>query len=353
MNWGRDAVQPQQPPNVVVGPFSSPLSRWHPTTQLSTIVVAAHVPVMLERVVELLDPALQRSDAVVIDATIGLGGHAEALLARHGHLTLIGLDRDPLALRRCDQRLRLYAERVRLKHAVYQEIPQVAKELGFPQVDGVVFDLGVSSMQLDEPERGFSYASDSPLDMRMDQTTRRTAEEILNTYTIRDLTRIFRDYGEEKFANHIARAIVREREHRPFASSAQLVELIRGVVPHHLRRTGHPAKRIFQALRIEVNSELDVLRRALPAAIDVLRPGGRLVVLSYHSLEDRITKQALAELARDKTPAGLPVTLPEAGPTLRLLTRGAEVPSPAEIARNPRSASAKLRAAQRIREVGR
>jgi 16S rRNA (cytosine1402-N4)-methyltransferase len=312
---------------------------------------AGHVPVLLDRVLALLSPALSDHPAVVVDATVGLGGHAEALLAEHPQLTLVGLDRDPAALARSRERLTRYARRVRLVHAVYDRMPEVLDELGHPQVDGVLFDLGVSSLQVDDDARGFSYAHDTVLDMRMDQTSGRSAAHIVNDYPVGELVRVLRDYGEERFAERIARAIVRAREQQRISSSSRLAELVRDAIPAATRRTGgHPAKRTFQALRIEVNDELGALRAALPAALSALIVGGRIVVLSYHSLEDRLVKRTLAELARDATPVDLPVRLADRGPQLRLLTRG-EGASPAEIAANPRSSSVRLRAAERIRDA--
>jgi len=306
-----------------------------------------HVPVMLDRVLALLAPALAGRPAVVVDATVGLGGHAEALLAAHPQLRLVGLDRDQAALDRSERRLARYGERLYLVHAVYDRMPAVLASLGMPRVDGVLFDLGVSSMQLDRPERGFAYAQDAPLDMRMDQDASRSAADVVNTYPAAELARILREYGEERFAQRIAEAVVRAR---PLTSTAQLAELVRSAIPAPARRTGgHPAKRTFQALRIEVNGELSALRAALPEALAALRVSGRIVVLSYHSLEDRIVKQAFAGLASDRTPQDLPVPLTDQGPQLRLLARGIG-PSSAEIAANPRAASARLRAAERIRE---
>ena len=306
-----------------------------------------HVPVMLDRVLALLAPALAGRPAVVVDATVGLGGHAEALLAAHPQLRLVGLDRDQAALDRSERRLARYGERLYLVHAVYDRMPAVLALLGMPRVDGVLFDLGVSSMQLDRPERGFAYAQDAPLDMRMDQDASRSAADVVNTYPAAELARILREYGEERFAQRIAEAVVRAR---PLTSTAQLAELVRSAIPAPARRTGgHPAKRTFQALRIEVNGELSALRAALPEALAALRVSGRIVVLSYHSLEDRIVKQAFAGLASDRTPQDLPVPLTDQGPQLRLLARGIG-PSSAEIAANPRAASARLRAAERIRE---
>ncbi|MFS8478967.1 MAG: 16S rRNA (cytosine(1402)-N(4))-methyltransferase RsmH [Micromonosporaceae bacterium] len=311
-----------------------------------------HVPVLLERCLELLAPALAvRADraAVHVDATVGLGGHAEAVLAAHPNVVLVGLDRDPQALRLAEHRLAAYADRTHLVHAVYDELPAVLDRLGISRIDGVLFDLGVSSLQLDAVDRGFSYAREAPLDMRMDQTAGVTAEEVVNTYDQAELTRILREYGEERFAARIAAAIVRERRRARIVSSARLAELVREAIPAPARRTGgNPAKRTFQALRIEVNRELSVLESAVPAAVDALDVGGRIVVLSYHSLEDRIVKRALAARARSTAPLDLPVELPGTGPTLRLLTRGAELPSDAEVLANPRAASARLRAAQRI-----
>jgi 16S rRNA (cytosine1402-N4)-methyltransferase len=309
-----------------------------------------HVPVLLDSVLALLAPALVDHDSVVIDATIGLGGHAEALLAAHPRLTLVGLDRDPDALRHSGQRLARFSSRVQLVHAVYDELPAVLTERGLAHVDGVLFDLGVSSMQLDIAERGFSYARDAPLDMRMDQHTGQTAADIVNTYPVRRLAQILSEFGEERFALRVAQAIDRERTQTPLTSTARLAEIVRDAIPAATRRTGgHPAKRTFQALRIEVNGELEALRVALHEAIDAIRVGGRVVVLSYHSLEDRLVKQQFGELAIDRTPPGLPVPLPEHRPQLRLLTRGAQAASPAEIEANPRSASVRLRAAERLR----
>jgi len=315
-----------------------------------------HVPVLLERCLALLAPALAAATRagrtpIHVDATLGLGGHAEAVLLAHPDAILVGLDRDPEALAHARARLERFADRIHLVHAVYDELPAALERLGFDKVDGVLFDLGVSSLQLDAPDRGFSYARDAPLDMRMDQTRGATAEEIVNTYDEVALARVLWVYGEEKFAVRIARSILRERAAARITSSARLAELVRDAIPAAARRTGgNPAKRTFQALRIEVNRELDVWRAALPAALGALAVGGRLVVLSYQSLEDRITKQALAEVTRSKTPVDLPVERPEDAPTFKLLTRGAEAPTDTEIAENPRAASAKMRAAQRIKE---
>lgn len=312
-----------------------------------------HVPVLLERILELFAPALTGRPAVLVDATVGLGGHADALLSAYPQLRLIALDRDPEALRRSAERLDRHGDRVRFAHAVSDRLPEVLAGLDLSSVDGVLFDLGVSSMQLDLTDRGFAYARDAPLDMRMDPTTGPTAAEVLNTYPAAELIRILRDYGEERFAPRIAKAIVEARRGEPFARSERLVKLIYDSVPAATRRTGgHPAKRTFQALRIEVNGELEALRRAIPAALGALSPGGRIVVESYQSLEDRIVKQIFAEWARSRTPPDLPVELPGHGPRLRLLTRGAELADQGEIERNPRAASVRLRAAERVEEEG-
>ncbi|MBO0839842.1 MAG: 16S rRNA (cytosine(1402)-N(4))-methyltransferase RsmH, partial [Sciscionella sp.] len=264
-------------------------------------------------------------------------------------LTLVGLDRDAEALRLSAKRLARHGDRVHLVHAVYDRMPDVLRELGLSEVDGVLFDLGVSSLQLDAVARGFAYARDAPLDMRMDPSRGVTAAEVLNTYPVAELSRILREYGEERFAAKIAGAVRRERERTPFSTSGRLVELLYQTVPAAARRTGgHPAKRTFQALRVEVNGELDALRAALPAALDALRVGGRIVVESYQSLEDRIVKREFAARAKSSTPQGLPVELPGHGPTLRLLTRGAETADADEIERNPRASSVRLRAAEKL-----
>ncbi len=311
---------------------------------------ATHVPVMLDRVVALVAPALEHPGSVLVDATLGLGGHTEAVLDRCPQARVIGIDRDPQALARTSERLAAYGERLTCVHAVYDEIADVLADQGLAHVDGVLFDLGVSSMQLDLRDRGFSYAQDAPLDMRMDETAGRTAAEVVNTYPVGDLTRILAQYGEERFARRIAQRIVSERAREPFTSTERLAELVRESIPAATRRTGgHPAKRTFQALRIEVNDELAVLTRALPAAIASLAVGGRIVVMSYHSLEDRLAKAALRAGARDDLPADLPVTADALRPELRLLTRGAEQASADEVAANPRAQSVRVRAAERLR----
>ncbi len=308
-----------------------------------------HVPVLLDRIVELFSPVFSDREAILVDATVGLGGHSDALLTAFPSLRLVALDRDPNALELSAKRLAPHGDRVEFVHAVYDEMPSALEGLGLSRVDGILFDLGVSSMQLDRAERGFAYSKDSPLDMRMDPTTGITAADVLNTYTPGELIRILRDYGEERFAQRIVKAVVAEREKEPFTRSGRLVELLYDAVPAASRRTGgHPAKRTFQALRIEVNGELEVLRRAMPRALASLAVGGRIVVESYQSLEDRLVKQAIAELAKSRTPEGLPVELPGHGPELKLLTRGAEKAGEAETEQNPRAASVRLRAAERI-----
>lgn len=309
-----------------------------------------HVPVLRDRIVELLAPAVA-DGGVILDTTLGMGGHAEALLEACPAARVVGIDRDPEAIALAGARLARFGDRFTAVHAVYDEIPDVLEDLGLDAVQGVLFDLGVSSLQLDALDRGFAYRADAPLDMRMDQTEGLTAADVLNTYPHGDLARILREYGEERFAGKIASAVVRAREDEPWARSERLVDLLRSVVPAASQRSGgHPAKRTFQALRIEVNAELRVLERAVPAAIDALGVGGRVAVLSYHSLEDRMVKRVLSAESRSSAPPGLPVELPEHQAYLRLLTRGAEEPSAQEVETNPRAASAKLRAAERVRQ---
>ncbi|WP_244927582.1 16S rRNA (cytosine(1402)-N(4))-methyltransferase RsmH [Nocardioides sp. W7] len=309
-----------------------------------------HVPVLLDRVVALLAPALGRDGAVLVDCTLGLGGHTEAVLERVPTARVIGVDRDPAALELAGARLAPYGDRFTGVHAVYDELADVLEDQGLASVDAVLFDLGVSSMQLDVRERGFAYAEDAPLDMRMDGTTGPTAADVLNTYSAAELTRVLRDYGEEKFARKIAGAVVRERETQPFTTSGRLVELLYAEIPAPARRTGgHPAKRTFQALRMEVNDELAVLRRAMPAAIGAIGVGGRVVVESYHSLEDRLVKQAFTAVTRSEVPLDLPFVPEGSEPALRLVTRGAEKADATETAQNPRAASVRLRAVERVR----
>ncbi len=314
-----------------------------------------HVPVLRTRCINLLAPAITAAveagrTPVVVDATLGMGGHSESLLERFDSLHLIGIDRDTQALALAGERLAAYATRTDLVHAVYDEIDEVLADLGISEVDGVLMDLGVSSMQLDERERGFAYSYDAPLDMRMDTTSGNTAADVVNTYSETDLVRIIRTWGEEKFAGRIANRIVTARATQPFTTTGELVEQIKAVVPAGAAKSGgHPAKRTFQALRIEVNEELDVLTRAVPAAVGALTIGGRAVVMSYHSLEDKIVKAVFAAGAKSSAPVGFPVELPEHRAELKTLTRGTETPTETEIAENPRAASARLRAVERIR----
>ena len=310
-----------------------------------------HTPVLLDRCVELLAPALERPGAVLVDATLGMGGHAEAFLQRFPGLVLVGLDRDLDALAIAEERLKPFRDRVHLVHTVYDGIQDALAGLGIREVSGVLFDLGVSSLQLDRVERGFSYSKDAPLDMRMDNTSDLTAERIVATYSEQELRRIFHEYGEEKLAARYAKAIVEARETTPFVRSAQLVSVITAVTPVVVQRAGHPAKRVFQALRIEVNQELAVLERAIPAALHSVAVGGRIVVMAYQSLEDRIVKKTLAKASGSTAPAGLPIELPEHKPLFKLVIRGAELASDEEKARNPRATPVRLRAAERLRRA--
>ncbi|WP_036500337.1 16S rRNA (cytosine(1402)-N(4))-methyltransferase RsmH [Nocardia aobensis] len=314
-----------------------------------------HVPVLLRRADEILGPALE-SGGVLVDATLGLGGHAEHFLRTYPAIHLIGLDRDTEALRLAGERLEPFADRITLVHTRYDGLPGALRQAGLPErgsVRAVLMDLGVSSMQLDEAERGFAYSVDAPLDMRMDPTADLTAADVLNTYSHGDLARILKTYGEERFAGRIASEVLRRRAQRPFTTSAQLVELLYDAIPAATRRTGgHPAKRTFQALRIEVNRELESLEAAVPAALAALEVGGRIVVMSYQSLEDKVVKQIFAQASASRTPLDLPVELPGMGPEFAILTRGAEKASETEIEENPRAAPVRMRAAERIQAAG-
>ena len=311
-----------------------------------------HAPVTLERCIELLAPAIEGKPAVLVDCTLGLAGHSEAFLQRFPELTLVGIDRDPNALALAAERLAAFANRIHLVHAVYNEIEDVLAELEIPAAQAILLDLGVSSMQLDEADRGFAYSYEAPLDMRMDATTGATAAEVVNSYSEGELARIFKEYGEERYAKPIAREIVSARKAHPFSKSTELSALIAKIVPFIPgKSSGHPAKRVFQALRIEVNQELAVLEQTMPAAINSLAVGGRIVVLSYHSLEDRIVKQAFAKASTSSAPLELPFELPEHAPVLRLVVKGAEGATDEEIRTNPRAASVRLRAAEKIRSA--
>jgi 16S rRNA (cytosine1402-N4)-methyltransferase len=317
-----------------------------------------HIPVMADQVVALLAPALARPGAVFVDATLGAGGHAIAVARACPGARIVGIDRDPSALGLAqeafshrDDAAPAMGERLTVVHAVFDQIGEVVTALGIDRIDAVLFDLGLSSMQVDDDARGFVYSRDVDLDMRMDPSDGVTAAEILNSYPLERLVRILRNYGEEPHAERIARAIVHRRAVGPVTRSGELAELVASAIPARSRRTGrNPAKRTFQALRIEVNGELDALARALPVAIGRLGLGGRIAVLAYHSLEDRLTKRTLAAGAASSAPPDLPVEPEETKPYLRLETRGAQRPTAAEVEANPRSASARLRVAERIRE---
>lgn len=309
-----------------------------------------HVPVLVDRVVSLLAPVLERPGSVLVDATLGLGGHAHHVLARCPNAHLVGIDRDPHAVVRAERRLRPFGARVTLMSGGYDSIAGVLAGLGHRCVQAVLFDLGVSSMQLDDPGRGFAYAVEAPLDMRMDPQQGLTAADVLNTYPQHDLARILSWYGEERYASRIASAVVRARQSNPLATSSQLVAIVREAIPAPARRRGgHPAKRTFQALRIEVNDELGALRRALPEAIGAICLGGRIVVLAYHSLEDKVVKAELVRHTRSQVPPDLPVVPPGSEPELRSLTKGADLADATEVARNRRAQSVRLRAAERVR----
>lgn len=311
-----------------------------------------HEPVMLARTLELLAPALASDSAVLVDCTLGLGGHSEAFLNSFENLTVIGIDRDLVALDLAGKRLEVFGSRVKYFHGTYEQIPEALLKFGFSEASAILMDLGVSSMQIDSADRGFAYSFDSPLDMRMDSSTGETAAELIANASELELARIFKEYGEERFAKKIAAEIVSRRAADPIVSSKQLAGIISQIVPFIPgKSSGHPAKRVFQALRIAVNQELEILDSAIPAAIDALEVGGRLLVLAYHSLEDRIVKQAIVQAATSSAPIDLPFELPEHAPVLKLVIKGAEQATLQEIAANPRSASVRLRVAEKIRKV--
>jgi len=309
-----------------------------------------HVSVMRDRCVDLLSPAIAAStNPVVVDATLGLGGHTEALLQKFSHLTVVGIDRDLDAIAKATARLAPFADRFKSAHSTFDGIAGVVTGHGHKHIDGALFDLGVSSMQLDQQERGFSYSQDAPLDMRMDRTQSLTAGEIINTYEPGQLVRILRTYGEEKFATRIVESIVKQRAIAPMNSTAQLAEMVKEAIPAATRRTGgNPAKRTFQALRIETNDELGTITRALPAALALLNVGARLVVMSFQSLEDRIVKQLFVASTTSGTPRNLPFELPEYAAKFSMITRGSETPTDAELEENSRSQSVRLRAIERV-----
>ena len=309
-----------------------------------------HISVMRDTCIDLLTPAINKSETpVVVDATLGLGGHSEALLESNPNLVLIGIDRDLDAIVKAKNRLAKFENRAKLNHAIFDEITEVVNSFGYNKVDGILFDLGVSSMQLDQSDRGFSYSQDAPLDMRMDRSTGITASEIVNTYAPGELVRILRTYGEEKFATRIVENIVKERAKAPLNSTAQLATLVKESIPAATRRTGgNPAKRTFQALRIETNDELGAVNRAIPQALELLKVGGRLVVMSFQSLEDRIVKEIFTQATTSGTPRDLPIDLPEFAAKFALVVRGSVLPSEAEIAANSRAQSVRLRAIERL-----
>lgn len=308
-----------------------------------------HVPVLLDRCVDLLAPAVD-DGGVVVDCTLGLGGHSEAILERLPEARLVGIDRDAHAIAHASQRLTRFGDRFTAVHTTYDDVAHALDAVGAQEANAILMDLGVSSMQLDEAERGFSYAQDAPLDMRMDPSEPLTAAEVLNTADEAELRTILYRYGEEKFAPRIAQRIVARRQETPFSRTSELVEIVRAAIPAAARRTGgNPAKRTFQALRVAVNRELEILANAVPAAMDALAVGGRIVVMSYQSLEDRIVKQEFVRRTTSSAPVDMPVELESQRPTFELLVRGAQKASDDEIAENPRAASVRLRAAVRTR----
>lgn len=318
--------------------------------------VHGHVPVMRERMAELLAPAVG-TDAVLIDATLGAGGHTEHFLTTFPGARVIGVDRDPNALAEATERLAPFGDRFAAVQARFDEMGEAiaaaeGEAFDLVRVNGVagaLFDLGVSSMQLDQADRGFAYRVDAPLDMRMDPTRGITAAEVLNTYSHGELAHVLKTYGDERFAGKIAAAVIKEREREPFTTSARLVELLYDTIPAATRRTGgHPAKRTFQALRVEVNGELDAIRNVVPVITDLLAVGGRVVFMSYQSHEDKIIKSALRELTTSKTPPGLPMDLPGTEAKFALITHGAEQASKEEIERNPRAAPVRVRGIKKL-----
>ncbi|GAA1842259.1 16S rRNA (cytosine(1402)-N(4))-methyltransferase RsmH [Brevibacterium marinum] len=314
-----------------------------------------HVPVLLERVVELIGVGVQAArdrghTPIVVDGTLGMGGHSEAVLSAFPDAHLIGVDRDTQAIDIATRRLAPFSDRTDIVHAVDDEIPGILDDLGVESISAVLLDLGVSSLQLDEDERGFSYSRPAPLDMRMDRTQTLTAAEVLATYSEAELRRILREYGEEKMAGRIAKIIVADRGHAPWETSQQLAAMLERVLPQTKKRS-HPAKRTFQALRIEVNDELGVLRTALPEALRALHLGGVAVVESYQSLEDTIVKKIFRTAATTSAPPDMPVVPEELQPWLSEIIRGAERADGDEADRNPRAQSVRLRAVQKIREA--
>ena len=306
-----------------------------------------HVSVRLDASIDALNI---RPDGIYVDGTLGGGGHSREIASRLTTGHLIGIDRDETALAAAGERLAPFMDRVTLVHSNFCEMDSVIRSLGYPGVDGVLLDLGVSSPQLDESSRGFSYMADAPLDMRMDRGDTLTAYQVVNEWSYEELKRILFDYGEERYAPLIAGAICRRREQKPIATTLELVDIIRGSVPPAaLREKQHPAKRSFQAIRIAVNDELGAVSKAMEAAIPMLNPGGHLAVITFHSLEDRIVKSAMAEAARGCTcPPSFPVCVCGKKPKVKLLSRKPVLPGPEELEENPRARSAKLRVCEKL-----
>ena len=312
------------------------------------MTAATHIPVALERCIEILSPAINTSaKPVIVDATLGLGGHSYELLNRFPNLQIIAIDRDQEALKVAKNKLKNFGSRISFNHAIYSEISEILQKNKVDKIDGALFDLGVSSMQLDQDERGFSYSRKAPLDMRMDQSQKLTAQYIIENYEKGALIRVLKEYGEEKFANKIAGKIIENRG--KIFSTLDLAQLVKAAIPAPARRTGgNPAKRTFQALRIEVNGELRAIEVAVPAALEALNVGGRLVVMSYQSLEDKIIKRTFETATKSATPLGLPIELPGSKAKFKLLTRGSEASTATEIETNSRAQSMRLRAIERL-----
>ncbi len=306
-----------------------------------------HKSVLLDECIEALNI---RPDGIYLDGTLGGAGHSLEIVKRLTTGCLIGVDRDRTALAAAEERLKPYLDRVTLVHSNFSEIRAILRELSVSGVDGMLFDLGVSSPQLDDAARGFSYMADAPLDMRMDRDDALTAAEIVNTWPADELRRIFYEYGEERYAPQVAAAIVRRRETVPIQTTLELADVIRGAMPPQaLREKQHPAKRCFQAIRIAVNDELGSVRRLMDDAIDCLNPGGRLAVITFHSLEDRIVKTAMQAAAKGCTcPPEFPVCVCGKKPRVTVLTRKPIISGAAELAENPRARSAKLRVAEKL-----
>jgi len=309
-----------------------------------------HIPVAIEQCINMLAPAIiNKKNPVLIDATLGLGGHAKVFLERFENLELIGIDRDLNALEIAKENLAQYVKQISFSHTTYDQIELALSEANVKAADAILFDLGVSSMQLDQADRGFSYSQDAPLDMRMDQSSPTTAAIILNTYTHGQLAKLLQNYGEEKFASKIAENIIKARNKAALNTTKDLAEIVKDSIPAPARRTGgNPAKRTFQALRIEVNQELAILERAIPEALSALTIGGRLVVMSYQSLEDRIVKNHFMQVSKSKTPLQLPVELPDSAASYKLLISGSQGADEDEQDINPRSQSMRLRAIERV-----